>query len=161
MLLTSCASYKVNNINVYDKQLTNPMSKKEGKALINSAIRSTKILGFTDSDKFFKNWDIIFMSDWLGIYGPNNTIGIADGVTNYENKIIYLKVHDCFWHSAILHEMMHALIFHKTGSKESYYHPHKGKIWNKVKSLNIKIRKKMCPLDYNPRKQAPRKVKRI
>jgi hypothetical protein len=152
LFLTSCASYHVRDINIYDKQVDTFMLELEGRLLINNALKVVR------NEEVFKNWDFVFISGWIGKELPDGKIIVADGNTDYLNKVIYLKVHKCFWHSAIIHEMTHAIRFYNSGNKDLR---HTDKIWKKIDKIDAKIIKEKCPADYNPKKQAPVGIQRF
>ncbi|MHA2280227.1 MAG: hypothetical protein ACXAC5_05125 [Promethearchaeota archaeon] len=128
------------------------MSELNGKTLVNYAIN---IMGNND---LFKSWDFVFMSAWIGQQMPNGNIAIADGRTDFLDKVIYLKVHECYWHSAIFHEMGHVILLHKLGNKGF---GHKHKIWEKIKSIEDTVIKDLCSSDYDIEKAAPKGVQRL
>lgn len=152
LMLTSCASYSIKGVNVYDKQVDTSMSERDGKALVSYAMN---VMG---NNKLFDSWDFVFISAWLGLEMPDGRIAVADGRTDHLNKVIYLKVHDCPWHSAIFHEMGHVIRLYESGNKDF---GHEDPMWDRVKLIEEDAIKRYCPSDYDVTKAAPKGLQRF
>lgn len=141
LLLCSCATYNYRNINVYDRQVDTNLQEYEMKQLIDYAY------GVIDPRYhfIFKDWDFVFTSAWLGKKIGNNEVAIADGLTDVENKVIFLKVHKCHWDNAIVHEMHHVIQWFFEGTLD--YEHEELFIWGPVREREKEMLKR-CPPGY-------------
>lgn len=141
MIQVSCATYSVNGIKVYDRQVDSYMSKRTIEALINFSITE---LG--NDAKIYEDWDFVFTSAWLGQMKGNKLLMARHAITSYEYKVVFLRVNKCHWDSGIVHEMMHIILLSKSGDGD-LGHKNK-KAWDKVKQIENYMIEKNCPEGY-------------
>lgn len=139
--LTGCATFQVNGVDVYDRQAEHTATHNELRLLVQEALHSAdhrQVLG----------WDFVFSSAWFAQMASNGTVVVADGLTVVEDEVMFLKVHDCFAHSAIFHELGHVELYKKYGDGDK---EHKRKeFWRNIKSVETRFIKRHCPPDYDP-----------
>jgi len=150
-LLTGCATFQVNGVDVYDRQAEHTATENELRLLVQEALRNTDhhtVLG----------WDFVFSSAWFARYNEEGNIVVADGLTVAEEKVIFLKVHKCFAHSAIFHELGHVLLAAKNNGDGDDWHKNK-EFWRSIKDVEARIIKRYCPTGYDPSNvEAPTKI---
>lgn len=144
----SCASYTVNGISIYDRQIDTSMSPRTAKAIVNFSL--TKL----GHKEIFEDWDFVFTSAWLLLYSSDGKAKIVAGLTSYEEKAIFLRVNKCYWDSGIIHEMMHVILLSETGNGDS---GHKNKkAWKKVEEIEKYMIELNCPKGYRFSEKIPR-----
>jgi len=145
--LTGCATFQVNGVDVYNRQADNKATENQLRLLVQEGLSSTDhhtVLG----------WDFVFSSAWFAKYDSKGNIIIADGLTVVEDRVMFLKVHKCFAHSAIFHELGHVLLAAKNKGDGDHEHKNK-KFWENIKDVEARFIKRYCPPDYDPSDTKP------
>jgi len=176
LTLNACASYTHRGINVYDKQVDTDLTQKQAEKIIDYAfqepawkdILSGPMAIFEDSidqtdgfyaqffEQMFDGWDFVFTSAWLGVPLSDGRMALADGMTIVKDKVVFLKVHDCYGDSAILHEIGHVVRQH-FGLPEDREHKDY-EFWMIMKWMEDRMIDHFCPENYQ-REPLPQKVK--
>lgn len=145
--LTGCATFQVNGVDVYDRQAEHSATHDELRLLVQEALRSTdhrRVIG----------WDFVFSSAWFAKIDNSGNVVIADGMTLVEDKVIFLKVHKCFAHSAIFHELGHVYLSATNNGDGDMAHKNKT-FWGSIESVENRFIKRYCPPGYDPNNVNP------
>lgn len=163
LALSGCATFTHRNINIYDRQRP-PIAITETRLVVENmigafgfeqnrvAIIETKtkvlidyVISKLGHEELFEGYDFVFISNWVN-QSTSDEVAVGDGLTDLDNKVIYLMVRDCFADSAILHEMSHVIHADKRGNGDQN---HIDKVWWSVmKIMSDNMIKHYCPLDY-------------
>jgi hypothetical protein len=171
-LLGGCAipSYTVGNVKVFDRQVDTHMTQEQAREIIDytfsipawedilvgpmaiykDSIDQTDGFYYQFFQTIFDGWHFVFTSNWRGVPFEDGRVALVDGVTVIKDKVIFLKVHKCHGHSAIIHEVGHVIRQH-FGLPEDREHKD-FEFWMVIKWLEDKMIKDLCPADYEPDK---------
>ena len=135
----SYSSFSYQGFSVYNRQADTNMNHSQMMTIINHAVNNL------NNREVLVKYDIVFTSAWLGRPRIDGKIDIADGYTDIENKVIYIKVRECIWDTALIHEMAH-IIQYEVHEIIDINHEVVS-FWNKVYELeNSSI--EFCPKNY-------------
>jgi len=97
------------------------------------------------SNAFF-GWQLIFTDTYPEVVNlGDGRVAITEGITDYNRQTVTVKVNECVWDSALLHELAH-IIQIQTLNEVDYNHANKS-FWSRVKSLEEQMFDR-CPADY-------------
>lgn len=130
-------------INIYDRQMDTYLTDDQAREMIDYAIDK---LGVEWSD-MFEGYDFVFMSGYYGVLNQKGEVIAADGYTDVENKVVFIKVYKCHGDSALIHEMAHIIMGDRDHTDTEY--------WDEIKQLDLQMTKDLCPPDYERKRIVP------
>jgi len=164
LALSGCAipSYTVRNVKVFDRQVDTHMTQKQVEDLIDYTFsfpgwsellfEHVNIKSSEDQRQFFnevfEGWHFVFTSNWHGVMLEDGRIALVDGLTIAKDKVIFLKVYPCYGHSAILHEVAHAIRNHLGYAEDRKHEDYE--FWMVIGWIEEAMMKELCPSDYVP-----------
>lgn len=126
-------------IEIHDKQIRNKASSDELRLLVEEALRTT-------DSRILRGWKFVFGSSWL-IEVSDGRMIITDAKTIKKDKTIFLKVHKCFAHSAIFHEIGHLFLHTKFGDEDEYHS--NVNFWSSIKGIETRFIERYCFPGYD------------
>jgi len=148
LFVTSCASYTVNGIKVFDRQVETKFTEQEITELIELSIILVR------GQNLFEGWDFVFTNAWT-VYSMNNKeVIIVPGIADPKDKVIFIKVRECLWDSAIFHEMAHIVRLHKIGDSDREHLDKE--FWDDIERLENAVINDNCPYGYKRNDKVPR-----
>jgi len=158
LFLTACVnSYTIGEVKVFDKQVDSTMTRAQAESLFYHAFRdagwsdvfaslkienANTLYWFQDA---LKDWDIVFTSGWLATRN-GDSIYIANGLTDFENRVMYLRVAKCYGDTAFIHELGH-IVRWKAGLDPDALHDDKI-FWDAVNKMNDNLMVSLCHRGY-------------
>ena len=154
LALSGCATFKTQGISVYDKQADTNLNDEQIRLLISDATDVLNVKGYLKARQV-KNWHFVYTSAWLGIPIPGtDDIILADGLTDVEMRVTYIKVHKdtCWAESSTLHELAHVVQYLERGI-EDRHHTNK-EFWKDIDQWENMLLREYC--GYNYKRKHPR-----
>jgi len=149
--LTSCAAIPTyvtrHGIRVHDKTTVTTPTQSEVEEVTDYVV---KHLGHA---KNIKGADVILISKWIEVSGPDGMVVLADGYTSkslFTRLILVSVMQTCFADSGFVHELAH-LFAEKFGHSDNRF-------WRKIKYMEKNIIKDMCPEGYKHKHVDPNYV---
>ena len=136
IFLQGCAYYKINGYPIYNET---PHSDEDVASAISYSMAR---IGHRE---FFVGWHYRFLNDYPEkVYLKDGTVAVSLGLSDFNFKIISIKINKCIWDSALLHEMAHVVQFRMEGV---YDQRHKGQYWKNVETMEAETRIR-CGMGY-------------
>jgi len=154
LLCTSCAipSYTIDGkVKVFDRQVDTKMTQEQAQMLFQYAFSHTFLFA-----EDFRDWDFVFTSSWYGVPLKDGRIALVDGMTIMKDKVIFLKVHECYGDSALIHELAHV---YRAWHGETEDREHKDReFWNTEAEMTQEMIDALCPKGYMRVRTIPNEV---